>query len=177
MSAPWDPEEAKRLAAELREDDARTASWPATHADHMADSAGRLRLRDNAKPLADQLEAALAEIKRLEDRVQDCVTVLDGTLEDDSNLSRERRRLLAEIRQLQQTSARAEKERDEALAEVERLRAAVNRLANASLLEKAAAVPPNQSFARVVAERDELRAEVDRLTANLEAERPATGRG
>jgi hypothetical protein len=77
------------------------------------DVAAVARLRNNAKPLADQLEAAAKEIVSLEDNAQDYLLVLDGTLDGDWPLSRERRALSAEVMTLRAGVERLTKQADE----------------------------------------------------------------
>lgn len=76
MTAPWDPEAAKRRVAQLREDDARMTPGPwdciplvvrlySNVRPLASDSIHVARLRNNAESLADLLEAAMVEIERL----------------------------------------------------------------------------------------------------------------
>jgi hypothetical protein len=111
----YDKDEAARLVAELREDDTRMTPTPwvrGEHEDHIggdaddpegpchivttegqamiADAGGLIRLRNSAPVLADQLEAAMAEIERLNAKLNE--PILD--------IIRERDRFRTELVQL-----------------------------------------------------------------------------
>lgn len=163
MTAAWDATEAARLVAETLEDDARMTPVPwsktndiqrvdvlgdflvvcrvnlahddATDQEH-ANAAGIASLRNNAKPLADQLEAAMVEVTRL------------TKLHDDED----------------RTSSQLIDERDFREKQINTIADTLGDEGEWSNLHDrgTAAIELADSL---IAERDQLRAEVERLTA------------
>lgn len=83
----FDPKEAARLVMELREDDATLSESTSI------DMAAIARLRNNARPIADQLEAAMKEAdfrKREADVLAECAMVSQS----------ERDRAVAEVKRM-----------------------------------------------------------------------------
>jgi len=186
MTAAWDPAESARLLAELREDDARMTRWPSTHAENSANAVAIARLRNNARPIADQLEAAAIEIERLKADVvaadERMAGVLDGTFAiGDGTAQAEIERLRAELATEQASSKPLAAAHALLFAEVMRARPVVE----ASLLMReaeadsavaidadAAAIPSCADlYARAVVAGQRTQAELTRWRGAIDAYR------
>lgn len=138
MTAAWDPVEAARLAAEHREDDARMTpapwewddgflwnrdadigvlnhagtDWPVSE----ADAAGIARLRNNARPTAEQIEAATVEVAAKQRGYDDLHAMIPGSGDIWSKVVRlvaERDQLRAEMSRMRPVVEHAETLRDQ----------------------------------------------------------------